>query len=852
MATAPTARMPLVQRQKNGLKTTYDRHASFAARLISRQANQTSFDTKKFQLVYGLNHHRTPRDGVDHARTASHELMPMRQTASAGIAFDNAATNHDSGIPPFASEGGGRNIPLVHRRVAVSAGASTRPIALSRLITPLASNNAPTSGSVADSISPAGARHNSFTIEPSGHIARNAVLSGRTQVAEIPVGHPPAETHDYSSSSTEGPQESIPARSFIPETAAESVSSKSGFLPGGSLPRSLVQRRPISLHQHPADIEPGQRLPLKMSSMAIARQSQSSRAEPTINTPSRPDRSSVNDQALSKTISRRALTGGISEAGFAPSGSHEYGRRDKPSAAPAGRGIAQSNRTEPGGTDSSHLTLSRSIKASPAMTATAAGPGSDASLITHDLQGNAKMADVHHSALSSIGPAFQSDSIYRSALPPQPDGYSQLAPQQHQVRDGLPIPRNHELQRVSRVTTPGIHTSPFRGDRHDNLLAVHKTIAQRTRIVAANHVFPAPDATETAPQVNRSFARTDIGHDPFFSTAQHSRISLSSIAAHDATTSARISRSQSPSEGIAPGSYLSPQPWHRYNAPMASRRINTQSAHGCLTTFAITPGITGAAPRVDRSIGYADGPSSPASLPLTIHGRRHLTAGYTPALNMQSDRAASDTTAIGSAVATPTTAADFNQPFPAIPGFMEGAVGVPPMLQRLMKNLNPVPLPLSRATSGQATPWPINRQSMSAGNAGTLFTAGANMSGSRHDAKPFQGSLGASSKGTHGVAERPLAVMQRAPAQLMRASGGTTGASTHFSYPATPEDRYGVVPAPNEISRQASDALPGEASRTAVSPSGQPDSDEIAEHAWRMMAERLVIEQERRGLAKWP
>jgi hypothetical protein len=86
----------------------------------------------------------------------------------------------------------------------------------------------------------------------------------------------------------------------------------------------------------------------------------------------------------------------------------------------------------------------------------------------------------------------------------------------------------------------------------------------------------------------------------------------------------------------------------------------------------------------------------------------------------------------------------------------------------------------------------------------------------------------------------------------MRVSGDTTGASTHSPYPATPEDRYGVVPAPNEISRQASGVLPGEASRTAVSPSGQPDSDEIAEHAWRMMAERLVIEQERRGLAKWP
>lgn len=826
MAMGPTARIPLVQRQKNGLEATYDRHASFAARLISRQANQTSFDTEKFQFVYGLNRHRMPRDGIDHARTAPHELMPMRQTASVGIASDNAVTNHGSGIPP---------------------------IALGRLITPMASNNASTSGSAVDSISPASARRDSLAIEPSGHIARNTVLSGRTQVAEIPAGHPPAEAHGYSKSSTDVPQESVLTRSFMPETAAESVSSKSGFLSGGNLPRSLAQRRPISLHQHPADVEPNQRLPLKMSSMAITRQFQ--------NNP-------VNHQALFKTISGRTLTDGVSKAGFAPPESHEYGRRDKSPATPAGHGIAQSNRTEPGGTGSSHPMLSRSIKISPAITATVAGPEPDASLITHDLQGNTKVADVHRSALS-IGPIFQSDSIYSSALPQRPDDYSHPAPQQqHQILDRLPILRNHELQRVSWVTAPGIHASPFRGHRHDNLLTLHKTIAQRTSTVAANHVASAPDAIETAPQVNRSFARTNVGHDPFFNTAshptasitgaqpalQHSRISLSSIAAHDAM-SARISRSRSLSEGTDPGGYLSPQPWHRYNAPLASRRINTHSAHG-LTTLAITPGITSAAPRLDRSIGYAVGPLSPASLPLTIHGREHLMAGYTPALTtgnyMHTNRASDATEIIGSAVTTPATAVDLSRTSPVIPSFMESAIGTPPVLRRLMKNLNPVPLPLSRATSGRATPWPINRQPMSAGNASTPFTVGSNVSGSRHDAKPFQGSPGALSNWTHEAAERPLVVMQRAPVRLMRASGDTTSASTHFSYPATPEDRYGVVPAPNEISRQASGALPGEASRTAVSPSGQPDSDEIADHAWRMMAERLVIEQERRGLAKWP
>lgn len=843
MATGPTARIPLAQGQKNGLVTTYDRHASFAARLIRRQVNQTIFDATKPQFVFGFDRHRAPRDGIDHARTAPHERMPMRQVASVGIASGNATTNHATGIPSLTSGGGYRN----QRHVAVPEGhASTAPAAtaaMSRLITPAVSKDAFTSGSAMDSISAAGTRHDPSRIEPSGYIARNVVLSGRTQVTEIPVGHPPAEVHDYSHSGTEGPKESVPARSFIPETAAGSVSSKSDFLPGGSPPRSLAQRRPISLHQHPADVEPGQRLPLKMSSMAIARQSQNSRAERAIDMPSRPGRPSVNYQALSKAISRRSLTGGISEAGLAPMESHEYGQSDTSSATPAGHGIAQSNRTA---MDSSHLTLSHSIKVSPAITATAAGPEPDASLITHDLQGEPKIAEIHRSALP-IRPMLQSDSVLRSASAQPWDGYWHPAPRHHQIRDGLPILRNHELQRASRVTAPGIHASPFLMHRHDNLLTLHKTIAQQTGTAAANHIVSIPNARDAAPPVNRSFARPHIGHDPFFN-----------IASHDAAMSTRISRSPSPSEGIAPDGYLPPQPWHRYNAPaLALRRANTPSAHA-LAIRAIAPATTGTAQRTDQSIGYADEPSGTASLPLTIHGREHLMAGNTPVLTTGNDMRAyrtpdyraPDAAATGSAVAT--SAAAVGHTSPAIPDLMESAIGTPPVLRRLMKNLNPVPLPLSHATLDRTTPWPINRQPMSTANTGTLFTAGAHVSGSRHETQSFQGNLGTSSKWTHEAAEWPLAVMRRAPAQLMRASGDTTATATHFSYPATPEDRYGVVPAPNEISRQASDALPREASPTAAFPSGQPDSDEIAEHAWRIMAERLVIEQERRGLAKWP
>jgi hypothetical protein len=69
--------------------------------------------------------------------------------------------------------------------------------------------------------------------------------------------------------------------------------------------------------------------------------------------------------------------------------------------------------------------------------------------------------------------------------------------------------------------------------------------------------------------------------------------------------------------------------------------------------------------------------------------------------------------------------------------------------------------------------------------------------------------------------------------------------------PDRPEERYGIVSPPGEPIRTEA-AHTGEANGALPSGAGQTDPEEIAERVWRMMAERLVIEQERRGLAKWP
>lgn len=173
------------------------------------------------------------------------------------------------------------------------------------------------------------------------------------------------------------------------------------------------------------------------------------------------------------------------------------------------------------------------------------------------------------------------------------------------------------------------------------------------------------------------------------------------------------------------------------------------------------------------------------------------------------------------------------------------------MLRPLEKNLNPRFLPLSRASAGRTAPLAITRQPLTASNASASSTVDANLAGSQQGARAIQRDSGTLSKSMPGAAERPLAIVQRTPAQLMRMPREGNSDEPYHDLPA---DRHGVVPAPYQVSRQVSDTPPGKAgmSGAAVSPSGEPDTGEIAEHAWRSMMERLIIEQERRGLAKWP
>ena len=96
--------------------------------------------------------------------------------------------------------------------------------------------------------------------------------------------------------------------------------------------------------------------------------------------------------------------------------------------------------------------------------------------------------------------------------------------------------------------------------------------------------------------------------------------------------------------------------------------------------------------------------------------------------------------------------------------------------------------------------------------------------------------------------DRPLVVLQRAQDKVVQAL------VQRDAIPAAPEhseDRYGVVSPPGQPGN-ATAARTGEGNKAQQSGAGQIDTEEIAEQVWRIMAERLVVEQERRGLAKWP
>jgi hypothetical protein len=187
--------------------------------------------------------------------------------------------------------------------------------------------------------------------------------------------------------------------------------------------------------------------------------------------------------------------------------------------------------------------------------------------------------------------------------------------------------------------------------------------------------------------------------------------------------------------------------------------------------------------------------------------------------------------------------------------------GYPEIVQRL-------PGFASAASAGSPALFPVVRNL--AMQAGPLTARRDGMKAGFDEGKPASPSRAVSRWAD--TAARPFVLVHRTPQvrQAQRAEAGTgegeaswdrimqptddAGGDAIHSLPLArqeaPEDRYGLVPAPHSGPEGVRGA-PGSEVAAAESSIGKPDADEMAEQTWRLISERLVIEQERRGLASW-
>jgi hypothetical protein len=192
---------------------------------------------------------------------------------------------------------------------------------------------------------------------------------------------------------------------------------------------------------------------------------------------------------------------------------------------------------------------------------------------------------------------------------------------------------------------------------------------------------------------------------------------------------------------------------------------------------------------------------------------------------------------------------------------MTASHGYPEMVQRQSRFASaasagsPALFPVFRTFAMQAHPWTTRRDGMEMGfDEGKPATPSRAVSRWADTAvRPFVLAHRAPQARQAQRAEAGMGEGEAAWDRIMRvvddASGGAIR-SLPLARQEAPEDRYGVVPAPHSGPAKVH-GVPGSEAAAAESSIGKPDADEIAEQAWRLISERLVIEQERRGLASW-
>lgn len=292
---------------------------------------------------------------------------------------------------------------------------------------------------------------------------------------------------------------------------------------------------------------------------------------------------------------------------------------------------------------------------------------------------------------------------------------------------------------------------------------------------------------------------------------------------------------------------------------------------------AIAPAISGSGGKERSFLARTPGLASHALSASRISGGESILAGlaYLPGerLSTMGELRASDAALRRTAIASPVSASgsiavpvhppaagigeSWSAATPSWHGYQEAVQRKPNSAPAGSPALSPVLSPVSRIFAMQAHPWRKGRDRLEA---------------SPDEGTPANPSRAASSWADTATAGRPLVLIPRIPqmpqmqrmeagmgdggaawGRIMRVADDARGGSAH-SFPLarqeTPEDRYGVVPAPSQGPAGVHGA-PGSKVAAAETSTGKPDTDEMAAQTWRLISERLVIEQERRGLAPW-
>ncbi|WP_090368766.1 hypothetical protein [Nitrosospira sp. Nl5] len=898
--------MPLIQGRLAGFAEMYERHAGFVGGPLARKINRAESCADPGKFIFGMNQSGGARYGAAGGEPVMQRLPGMRYAASRGMGSARNGGNAVLGELSFTPPGGAHNDP-----VTGSAGSTVQ--AKSALPHVLAPEDRRGSGS-AEVAATSKAGNNPATVERmgQGHIARKAGLSEYSKPVDASANNAQIG-NAFSGSNIKGHHgRSGTSLPISMDAATGPVASPA--LPGAVSSRLPVQRSLSFSYRHPLKPQSHSRSPQTLSSGAsgvIARQLQNTGSDRTASRLLEPDQTPSGRPTSGEIIRRRGRNRAVSEAepGFE---SALLDLADERHAEPISKGFISGI---PAGSSRSgqivinhsdarlrhHARVLRRLPISSPMMATRDD--------TFSIQPSLGLPSTHlanSSRLSGRGLQPLNSDLHRPPeREPVRDGLPVIssAPLQRLSRQNAPETLRNP---PGAPDAPGFHVSRR---QHDNVPILREPITRGAGSLAMDRDAAATGGTDTIvssalPPPDGAAAGTEVdpaSHIPFRpgrilqaqpvvrrspgSGSPWARPLSPGAARHDNMPSStqglsrsallhsadiiRPSRSalQSPREPISSRTQASlyqvnRHALHQYNnLPVSRKTIAPSVGNDGLDRFSTISDTATAIAGPDHStasIARFSNSAESRSLP------REAGPAESGSMLARTVIGETQTSGVLAGIATPAATAFGAMPSatPAAPGLAAGriAAGIAPaqpLAQRRIQNnlraIVPAPLALPHAAHRQAI-----TGTGSSGHEGTssshasVILADAGIVENEQSIGSHQETRGVYGGWTAGAAGRPLVTARRTRDQLMRATGDTAGASAYSPSSATSEDRYGVVPVPREGVREAHVAPGGGTSGIAAPVPGEPDPDEIAEQAWRIMMERLVIEQERRGLAKWP